>query len=338
MPSRNGADYIVVGRPIRDAADPRAAAASDPGDDRVDLQHISFPADARGAVVREQHAFEQRLVAAPHEDVEVPRPRCPRPPPRRPRCRPSGTRRAEALGHGEEARAVGDAGVAPRGARQATRNSRLTPRVADSMHALTGMAGLLALAWAASENRRAIPWRAVVAGDGAARGAHGGVSEGSAGQRRVHEAERRAARAGARTLAGKSLVFGYLGGGDAPFQVSDPASNFVLAFRALPIVLVMSALSALLFYWRILPAVVRAMSFVLERTMRVGGVVGLSTAANVFVGMVEAPLLVRPHLARLSRASSSRSWWAAWPRSPARCSSSTAASSAASSPTRWRIS
>jgi len=103
------------------------------------------------------------------------------------------------------------------------------------------------------------------------------------------------------TQAGTSLVFGYLGGGPAPFQVSDVNSNFVLAFRALPIVLVISALSALLFYWRVIPAVVRGLSFVLEKAMRVGGVVGLSTAANVFVGMVEAPLFVRPYLARLSR-------------------------------------
>ena len=72
----------------------------------------------------------------------------------------------------------------------------------------------------------------------------------------------------------------------------------MLAFRALPIVLVMSALCALLFYWRVLPAIVRALSLVLEKLMRVGGVVGLSAAANVFVGMVEAPLFVRPYLAR----------------------------------------
>jgi CNT family concentrative nucleoside transporter len=103
------------------------------------------------------------------------------------------------------------------------------------------------------------------------------------------------------TQAGTSLVFGYLGGGAAPFPVSAPEATFVLAFRALPIVLVISALSALLFYWRVLPAVVRALSWLLKQTMGVGGVVGLSTAANVFVGMVEAPLLVRPYLARVSR-------------------------------------
>jgi CNT family concentrative nucleoside transporter len=103
------------------------------------------------------------------------------------------------------------------------------------------------------------------------------------------------------TQAGTSLVFGYLGGGPTPFAVGDAASNFVLAFRALPIVLLISALSALLFYWGVLPAVVRGISWLLERSMRVGGVVGLSTAANVFVGMVEAPLLVRPYLGRVSR-------------------------------------
>src|SRR6185295_9002184 len=97
------------------------------------------------------------------------------------------------------------------------------------------------------------------------------------------------------------LVFGYLGGGPLPFTVTDQNSVFVLAFRALPIVLVMSALSALLFYWRVLPLVVRFLSAVLIRTMKVGGVVGLSAAANVFVGMVEAPLFVRPYLARVSR-------------------------------------
>jgi CNT family concentrative nucleoside transporter len=169
------------------------------------------------------------------------------------------------------------------------------------MHALAGMAGLLALAWALSENRRAIPWRAVVAGMVLLlilTVVFLKVPLVKSLFMKLNDVLLVLERA---TLAGTSLVFGYLGGGPAPFQVSDVNSNFVLAFRALPIVLVMSALSALLFYWRVVPAIVRALSFVLEKAMRVGGVVGLSTAANVFVGMVEAPLLVRPYLARLSR-------------------------------------
>jgi CNT family concentrative nucleoside transporter len=173
--------------------------------------------------------------------------------------------------------------------------------VADSIHALTGMAGLLALAWVASENRSAIPWRAVLIGllllivlallflkIPLIKEAFMKLND-------VLLVLERA------TQAGTSLVFGYLGGGTTPFQISDEGAVFVLAFRALPLVLVMSALSALLFYWRVLPAIVRAISFLLEKTMRVGGVVGLSAAANVFVGMVEAPLFVRPYLARVSR-------------------------------------
>jgi len=106
----------------------------------------------------------------------------------------------------------------------------------------------------------------------------------------------------AATEAGTSFVFGYLGGGDLPFKESYPGAAFVLAFKALPLILVMSALSALLFHWRILPAIVRGFSWALQKTLGVGGAVGVGAAANVFVGMVEAPLLIRPYLRRLSRA------------------------------------
>jgi len=104
------------------------------------------------------------------------------------------------------------------------------------------------------------------------------------------------------TQAGTSFVFGYLGGGPLPFAETYAGASFVLAFQALPLVLVMSALSALLFHWRVLPAIVKAFAWVLRRAMGVGGAEGLSAAANVFVGMVEAPLLIRPYLERLSRA------------------------------------
>ena len=103
------------------------------------------------------------------------------------------------------------------------------------------------------------------------------------------------------TRAGTSFVFGYLGGGPLPFELKTPGSEFILAFQALPIALVMSVLTTLLFYWGILPPIIRGFSRVLERTVGVGGAVGLSTAANVFVGMVEAPLFIRPYLDRLSR-------------------------------------
>jgi CNT family concentrative nucleoside transporter len=101
--------------------------------------------------------------------------------------------------------------------------------------------------------------------------------------------------------AGSSFVFGYIGGGPLPFEETRPGASFSLAFRALPLILVVSALAALLTYWRLLPLIVRGFALVLQRALGVGGAVGLATAANVFVGMIEAPLLIRPYLARLSR-------------------------------------
>lgn len=103
------------------------------------------------------------------------------------------------------------------------------------------------------------------------------------------------------TRAGTQFVFGYIGGGQLPFEAPFPGAGFILAFQALPIVLVMSALSSLLFYWGLLPVLVKGFSWVLRRAFNISGAVGVSAAANVFVGMVEAPLLVRPYLARLSR-------------------------------------
>ncbi len=103
------------------------------------------------------------------------------------------------------------------------------------------------------------------------------------------------------TQDGTGLVFGYLGGGAAPFDMIDPNHSFVLAFRALPLILVISALSALLFHWRVLPVLVRGFAWLLRHTLGTGGALGLSAAANVFVGMVEAPLLIRPYLSGMSR-------------------------------------
>ncbi len=166
---------------------------------------------------------------------------------------------------------------------------------------LAGIAGLLFLAWAFSENRKEIPWRAVWSGLllqvvlALLLLKLPFAKEAFLSLNNVLSLFEKA------TQAGTSLVFGYLGGGPAPFAVTDANSTFILAFRALPIVLVMSAVSALLFHWGVLPWIVRGMSWLLERAMRVGGVLGLSTAANVFVGMVEAPLFIRPWLPRVSR-------------------------------------
>lgn len=99
---------------------------------------------------------------------------------------------------------------------------------------------------------------------------------------------------------GTTMVFGYLGGGTLPFAETG-ASAYIFAFRGLPMILLASALSALLFYWRILPAIVRGAAWVLRRTLGIGGAEGLANAANIFIGMVEAPLFIRPYISRISR-------------------------------------
>jgi CNT family concentrative nucleoside transporter len=173
--------------------------------------------------------------------------------------------------------------------------------VLDALHALAGIAGLLAIAWLLSESRRRIPWKAIAAGLGlqlVLALLFLKIDFFKNAFLRINDALLVLEKA---TQAGTGLVFGYLGGGPLPFAVTDASSVFVLAFRALPLVLVISALSALLFYWRVLPFIVKIISIALVKTMRVGGVVGLSTAANVFVGMVEAPLFIKPYLAKVSR-------------------------------------
>ncbi|MGH8642101.1 MAG: NupC/NupG family nucleoside CNT transporter, partial [Burkholderiales bacterium] len=164
-----------------------------------------------------------------------------------------------------------------------------------------GFIAICVIAWLLSEDRRAVPWRIVVAGGllqlilaalllwvPLFRNVFLGLND-------LLSALEQATQEGTR------FVFGFLGGGPTPFEERPGSSSFVLAFRALPLILVVSALSALLFYWRVLPAVVRAVSAVLEKTLGIGGAVGLSAAANIFVGMVEAPLVVRPYLKALSR-------------------------------------
>jgi CNT family concentrative nucleoside transporter len=103
------------------------------------------------------------------------------------------------------------------------------------------------------------------------------------------------------TTAGTSFVFGYLGGGPLPFDEKGAGASFIFAFKALPLVLVISALSSILFYWKILPIVVKAFSFLLQKTLKIGGAVALGAAANIFLGMVEAPLLIRPYLRQMTR-------------------------------------
>lgn len=169
------------------------------------------------------------------------------------------------------------------------------------LQGVAGIVGLVAVAWAFSENRRQLSWRVVVAGLVIQFAIAALLLKFPAAQSLFLALNQVVGAVQSATQAGTAFVFGYVGGGKTPFAMTDPAAGFVLAFQALPLVLLMSALSAILYHWRVLPLVVRAFSALLERTMGLGGAVGVSSAANAFVGMVEAPLLIRPYMAKLSR-------------------------------------
>jgi CNT family concentrative nucleoside transporter len=169
------------------------------------------------------------------------------------------------------------------------------------LQSLAGFCILLLLAWAASENRKAIPWRTVA----------GGVLLQFVGTwllikmpafkqfaASLNDALTTLDKA---TGEGTKFVFGYLGGSDLPFAEKTGVSSFLFAFRVLPMIMVISALTSLLYYWRVLPLVVKGISILLEKIMGVGGAVGVSTAANIFVGTVEAPLFIKPYLKDVSR-------------------------------------
>ena len=164
-----------------------------------------------------------------------------------------------------------------------------------------GLVLFSAVAWLLSENRHAVTWRVPVAGIGLQLALammllrFPPVRELFVGLNDAVLALQEA------TEAGTSFVFGYLGGGPLPFEQTVAGGSLIFAFRSLPLVIVVSALTALLSYWRVLPLVVKGFSFVLQRTLNVGGAVGLSAAANIFVGMVEAPLFIRSYLTQLSR-------------------------------------
>jgi CNT family concentrative nucleoside transporter len=164
-----------------------------------------------------------------------------------------------------------------------------------------GIVVILALAWAVSEDRKVFDWRIVAGGLGMqfvlallllkvpfARDVLFGLNG-------VVTALTDATRAGA------GFVFGYIGGGPLPFTVTEPNNLTAFAFSVLPLIMVISALSAILWHWGILGAIVSALAFVLRRALGIGGAVGLGAAATVFLGNIEGQLVIRPYLSRMTR-------------------------------------
>ena len=170
------------------------------------------------------------------------------------------------------------------------------------MQGLIGLIGLLAFAWLLSEDRRAVSVRQlaialliqvvlayVLLNIGLFRQVLLSLNE------IVYAME-------AATREGTQLVFGFLGGDtNLPFELTADSTPYIFAFRVLPQILVFSVVVALLWHWRVLPVVIRGFSWALRRSLGVGGAVGVAASASVFLGMVEAPLVIRAYLRNLSR-------------------------------------
>ena len=172
------------------------------------------------------------------------------------------------------------------------------------LRGLLGIVVLVALAWLLSENRRRVQWKVVAWGVGlqfaiALLMVKVPVFQQLLGQlNRVVRAIERASHEGG------AFVFGYLTGGPAPFQLADgaAAAPALFFFGPLMMLIVVGALSAVLFHFGILQKIVAAFAYLLRRTMGLGGAEGVVVAANVFMGQSDAPLLIKPYVGQLGRA------------------------------------
>jgi CNT family concentrative nucleoside transporter len=169
-----------------------------------------------------------------------------------------------------------------------------------NLQSLLGLVVIVAACWGLSENRRAFPWRLALGAVAVQAllvlalfnpASHGVLNA-------VNSAVDGLAKA---TLTGTQFVFGYLAGGDQPYPVQNDRALFTFAFQVLPLILVISALSALLWHWRILKWITHGFGFLFQRTMGLGGASALAVAANIFLGMIESPIVIRAYLDKLTR-------------------------------------
>ncbi|MFN3352712.1 MAG: NupC/NupG family nucleoside CNT transporter [Brevundimonas sp.] len=170
-----------------------------------------------------------------------------------------------------------------------------------NLQSLLGLVLIVLVCWAASENRRVFPWRLTL-GAIAVQAALVLALFAIPGSQNVLAAVTGAVDGlAAATRVGAQFVFGYLAGGDQPYVIENRPALFVFAFEVLPLILVISALSALLWHWRILRWITRGFGFLFQKTLGLGGASALAVAANIFLGMIESPIVIRAYLDKLTR-------------------------------------
>jgi len=170
-----------------------------------------------------------------------------------------------------------------------------------NLQSLLGLLVIVAACWGLSENRRVFPWKLTL-GAIAVQAALVLALFAIPGSQNVLAAVTGAVDGlNTATQRGTQFVFGYLAGGDQPYAVSNPPALFTFAFQVLPLILVISALSALLWHWKILKWITHGFGILFQRTMGLGGASALAVAANIFLGMIESPIVIRAYLDKLTR-------------------------------------
>ena len=172
------------------------------------------------------------------------------------------------------------------------------------LRGLLGIAVFTALAWALSENRRRADLRVVAWGLGLQFAIAVLLLKVPVFQQALAQLNKVVRAVERASHEGGAFVFGYLTGGPSPFQTADgsAAAPQLFFFGPLVMLIVVGALSAVLFHFGILQKIVAAFALLLRRTMGLGGAEGVVVAANVFMGQSDAPLLIKPYVAHLGRA------------------------------------
>ena len=162
------------------------------------------------------------------------------------------------------------------------------------MDRFTGVLGILAVllaAWLGSTNRNRIRWRTVAWGLGLQLTFAFLVLRFDYGQRAMSWAGGVVNAMLANTFAGTKVVFGPLG-------VPSGSMGSIFAFQVLPTIIFISAFFAVLYHIGLMQIVIRALAWVMLKTMRISGAESMNVAASIFMGQTEAPLTIRPFLSK----------------------------------------
>jgi concentrative nucleoside transporter, CNT family len=165
---------------------------------------------------------------------------------------------------------------------------------------LCGVVAIVALAWAVSRNRKAFPWRTVLWGLGLQMLFALLILKTDFGRKTFEVANAAVARLTEFANAGSKMAFGPLADGEllkGPF----PGNTFIFAITVTATIILVAAISSLLYHWNILQKVVSGMAWIMRRAMKTSGSETLASAANIFMGQTEAPLVIKPYVAKMTQ-------------------------------------